>query len=210
MRSPDPEYRAKWERILQAYSEAVAAPEEVIMLFQDEFTYYRKAEISNQWQTKGAEIAKVIHKHGPNTKARIAATLNAVTGKLTYLQRNKIGVDELAKFYQQVRLAYPDAKVIYLVQDNWPVHKHDQLIEQLETDGISPLFLPTYASWLNPIEKLWRWLRQEVLHNHQLSHQFKSLRKKVVEWLEAFVDESIELLIYVGLLSKAEVDLYQY
>ena len=27
---------------------------------------------------------------------------------------------------------------------------------------IEPVWLPTYAPWLNPIEKLWRWLRQEV------------------------------------------------
>ncbi|MBE2197018.1 MAG: transposase, partial [Anaerolinea sp.] len=35
---------------------------------------------------------------------------------------------------------------------------------------IAPLFLPTYASWLNPIEKLWRWLRADVLYNHDLAH----------------------------------------
>jgi transposase len=28
---------------------------------------------------------------------------------------------------------------------------------------ITPVWLPTYAPWLNPIEKLWHWLRQAIL-----------------------------------------------
>ncbi|MBK9335612.1 MAG: transposase [Lewinellaceae bacterium] len=29
-------------------------------------------------------------------------------------------------------------------------------------------FLPTYASWLNPIEKVWKMLKQDLVHNHPL------------------------------------------
>jgi hypothetical protein len=31
---------------------------------------------------------------------------------------------------------------------------------------LQSVWLPTYAPWLNPIEKLWRWLRQDVLKMH--------------------------------------------
>ena len=34
--------------------------------------------------------------------------------------------------------------------------------------------LPTYASWCNPIEKLWRQLRQELLHLHRFADRFRS------------------------------------
>jgi transposase len=30
------------------------------------------------------------------------------------------------------------------------------------------MFLPSYSPELNPVEKLWRWLRKEVTHKHLL------------------------------------------
>jgi len=87
-----------------------------------------------------------------------------VTGRVTYIQRSQVGVAALVLFYKQIRAAYPEAKVIYLVQDNWPVHKLPEALQAAAEQRLTPLFLPTYATWLNPIEKLWRWLKQEVLH----------------------------------------------
>lgn len=203
--SPDPEYRAKWQQILSAYQEAVTHPEEVILLFQDEFTYYRRADIRQSWQRGGQRQQRRQQRAGANTKARITAVLNALTGQVLYRQRNKIGQKELIEFYGQIRAAYPHLKRIYLVQDNWPVHKLPPVLQAATDHNLSLLFLPTYASWLNPIEKLWRWLRQDVLHDHDLSHNFKQLRREVVEFLKRFADASLELLHYVGLLSEQEL-----
>jgi hypothetical protein len=60
--------------------------------------------------------------------------------------------------------------------------------------------LPTYASWTNPIEKLWRKLRQEVLHLHRLADRLEELRAAVRRFLDRFAHSSLELLCYVGLL----------
>ena len=80
------------------------------------------------------------------------------------------------------------------------------MLQAADLNNLSLLFLPTYASWLNPIEKLWRWLRQDILHNHELSHSFKELRQQVAQWLAQFEADSFHLLHYVGLLSKDELD----
>jgi hypothetical protein len=121
--SPDPQYRTKWEQILSAYQEAVTQPDEVILLFQDEFTYYRRADIRQSWQRGGQQQQRRHQRPGTNTKARITAVLNALTGQVLYRQRHKIGQKELREFYAQIRAAYPYLKRIYLVQDNWPIHK---------------------------------------------------------------------------------------
>lgn len=205
VKSPDPEYRAKWQRVLAAYEEVLSDPEQVVLLFQDELTYYRRAKLRQSWQGAGRPKR---HPHQPrrNTQARVTAVLNALTGKVVFMQRYKVGVQELVKFYALVRAAYPDVQRIYLVQDNWPIHKLPEVLAAASEHNLSLLFLPTYASWLNPIEKLWRWLRQEVLHNHSLSHDFKQLRELVVDFLQQFADGSKKLLHYVGLLSKEELD----
>lgn len=205
VKSPDPDYRAKWYQVLAAYEEAVRHPGEVVLLFQDEFTYYRRAELHTTWQGAGRP-GRHYHKTGANTKARVTAVLDALTGRVLFLQRTKIGKKELPVFYGMIRAAYPDARRIYLVQDNWPTHKLPEVTRAAEAHNLTLLFLPTYASWLNPIEKLWRWLRQDVLHNHPLSHEFKQLRHQVEHFLQQFTHGSLHLLHNVGLLSKEELD----
>jgi hypothetical protein len=205
VQSPDPAYRLKWQRVLAAYAEAVAHPEEVVLLFEDELTYLRRAVIHPTWQYRGRR-QRHHHKTGNNTQARVGAVLNALTGQVLFLQRSKVGKEELDKLYALVRQTYPQAKRIYLVQDNWPVHYSTTVLAAAKAHDLTLLFLPTYASWLNPIEKLWRWLRQDILHSHHLSHDFKQLRAQVADFLRQFAHGSFQLLYYVGLLSRPELD----
>jgi transposase len=67
---------------------------------------------------------------------------------------------------------------------------------------IQMVALPTYAPWLNPIEKLWRKLKQDVLHLHRLSDDWEVLQQRVTTFLEHFAAGSLALLRYVGLLPK--------
>jgi hypothetical protein len=166
-----------------------------------------------------------------NTATRVAATLDVISGQVVWRQRRRVGVAELVALYQDVRAAYPDAERIWVIQDHWPVHWHADLLAALEPQQtrwpprrprdwpdqpsteaqqrwghlqlpIQLVFLPTYASWLNPIEKLWRWLKQTVLHLHQQAEDLPALRAQVAAFLSRFPPGSPEagaLLRYVGL-----------
>lgn len=202
IRSPDPNYRAKWQMVLRAYSEAVSHPERVLLLFMDELTYYRRPSKAPAYHRTGATQPRALEVAGPNTRTRLVAVLNAVTGQVTYLQRSKVGAEALVLFYAQIRSVYPEATRIYVAQDNWPVHKLGLVNQALHLHQLTPLYLPTYASWLNPIEKLWRWLKQEVLHLHRLAFQLQELRHQVIFFLDQFKNGSDDLLRYVGLLSE--------
>lgn len=200
--SPDPAYQEKWRRILRAYQEALEHPGEVAILFMDELTYYRHPSKSRAHHRRGKSQPLAREAPRANTQTRVVAVLNGVTGRVTYLQRSKVGKEGLQAFYALVREAYPEAKRIYIVQDNWPTHKLPEVLSTMEAYGLTPLFLPTYASWLNPIEKLWRWLKQEVLHLHPLADDLEQLRKQVAEFLDRFTNGSDDLLRYVGLLAN--------
>jgi transposase len=102
-------------------------------------------------------------------------------------------------FATQLREAYPHAQTIYVVLDNWPTHTSPQALAAFAAQGLTPLFLPTYASWLNPIEKLWRWLRQDILHLHDCATDLATLRQHVRDFLDQFATGSTDLLRYVGL-----------
>ena len=200
----------------------------LVLLYQDEMSYYRQPTLAQAWAGQGCgghHQGLARQSHRSNTRARLGGCLNALTGQVHFRQRSKMGVDQLLGLYRAVVAAYPEAETIYLVQDNWPVHFHPRLLAQLEPQqwpwpfyvpaewqkmaAVAPatdplplqlLCLPTYASWLNPIEQLWRLLRQEVLHLHRMSDAWGELKQRVAAFLEQFLDGSMALLRYVGLL----------
>jgi transposase len=198
--SPDPDYRRKWKAILQAFTDATNHPEEAVIVFLDEFSYYRQPTLAHAYHPTGKTLPYARQVVRSNTRTRLIAVLNGLSGKVTYLQRSKIGSLALQDFYALVRTAYPQTKRVYVVQDNWPVHKLPAVLQSMQNNDLTPLFLPTYASWLNPIEKLWRWLRQDVLHLHSLAHDLETLRAQVRNFLDAFSLGSDPLLRYVGFL----------
>lgn len=199
--SPDPDYHAKWRAILQAFWAAAERPGQVEILFLDELTYYRRPTKAPAYHRRGQSQPKAQEAARANTQTRLVAVLNGWTGRVTYLQRSRIGHQALIAFAAQVRAAYPQAQTVYLVQDNWPTHKLPEVLHALVQHGLTPLFLPTYASWLNPIEKLWRWLKQDILHLHTWADDLDRLRQQVIEFLDQFAHGSESLLRYVGLLS---------
>lgn len=118
---------------------------------------------------------------------------------MVWTAASKMGVRGLRRFLEKLGAAYPGRRV-YLVWDNWPTHRHPDVLAKAEELGIKVLWLPTYAPWTNPIEKLWRWVRQEAVHHHRLSERWEELKGRVAAFLGRFCDGSPEFLRYVGLL----------
>lgn len=223
--SPDPNYEAKVSLIQLALLRARYAPERFIFLYQDEFGFSRQPTLSWDYEATGSDRPLARRSHHADTEFHGVGALNAVTGQVIYRQQSHINLHCLTAFYTAVRDAYPTAEVIYIAQDNWPVHFHPDLLAHLQPQAfpfppklppnwpttssvrvahdplpIVLLSLPTYASWLNPIEKLWRWVRQRVLHLHRLSDNWLALKQAVIDFMAQFVFGSTDLLRYVGLL----------
>ena len=70
---------------------------------------------------------------------------------------------------------------------------------------IKPVWLPTYAPWLNPIEKLWRWVRQDILKMHRWVEDWPQVKQLVRAFLNQFEHGSFDLLRYVGLVGKGKL-----
>jgi transposase len=202
--SPDPAYDAKWRRILQAYAEALYHPEQAVLLFADELTYYRRPTLKRLWQRQGKQVRHHLSPRAANTRTRLAGAVEVVQGHLYSEQRSTIGRKALCTWLKSLRQAYPPPKRLYLVWDNWPTHAHPDVMQAANKLEITLLFLPTYASWLNPIERLWRWLRADILHNFEPADDLPTLRAHVLAWLEQFAQPSPLLLYRIGLGSKPD------
>jgi transposase len=229
--SPDPHYVEKLADIVQALEQAVHSEGRIVIAFADEFTFYRQPSIARDYHLVGSVHQPLAHRsHRSNSNGRIIGGLNAVNGKTTSLLTSKVTLSQMVNFFQALREAYPQAETIYLVVDNWPIHYHPDVLAALEQQRtpwelkvpaswpteasrkakrlnlpIQLLPLPTYASWCNPIEKLWRWLKQELLHLHTYADDWQTLKQKVKEFLDRFRKGSKELLRYVGLTPNSKL-----
>jgi len=205
--SPDPEYTSKVAHLYQCLREAALAPEEIVFLFMDEMGYYRWPAPAADWAPVAPNPAPVAQRGGGNNRQwRIIGTLNALTGQVDYVEDYIVGRQKVIAMYHHLDQVYPHARRIYVAQDNWSIHKHPDVLNALTVlPRIEPVWLPTYAPWLNPIEKLWRWLRQDVLKMHRLAGDWEELRRRVNAFLDQFASGSQELLHYVGLLGDGKL-----
>jgi transposase len=204
LQSPDPDYMAKRAAAQDCLRQARQDPTHTVTLYLDEVSYYRQPTLASCWWPAGAgEQAPAQLSQASNTRRRIVGALDAVSGQVLTQEGFKIGVEKLAAFYGLMRQRYPEAQTIYVIQDNWPVHFHPAVRAAAEAHRIQMVALPTYAPWLNPIEKFWRKLKQEVLHLHRWSDQWDRLQERVKVFLENHAAGSAALLRYVGLLPEA-------
>lgn len=205
--SPDPDYLAKFEHLLECLQEAAAHPGQVELLFLDEMGYYRWPSEARSWGENAPAPAPLAERDGPNNKQwRLIGALNALTGRVDYLDAYIIGREKVGRFYHQLVHAYPDAKRLYVVEDNWSIHHNPEVLAVLSAlPQIEVVWLPTYAPWLNPIEKLWRWLREQVLSLHRLAGDWEMLRERVNAFLDQFAEQSQALLHYVGLSGEGRL-----
>lgn len=227
--SPDPDYDAKVAYAAGLVALARASGGRVVTLYGDECGFYRQPTLAQAWEEQGSRQPLARRSYRANTLTRLVGLLDVVDGRLVYRRRAKIGLTELVSLYRHLPVLYPQAQRFYVILDNWPVHFHPDVLVALEPQEnpwpkhlpdnwptqanpsavrryahlhlpIQLVPLPTYAPWTNPIEKVWRQLKGEVLHLHRLADRLDDLRTQVDHFLDGFANGSLELLRYVGLL----------
>lgn len=194
------------------------------LLFLDEVSYARQPDVAAAYHPvpEGQPFAHLSHRS--NDVFRVVGTVDACSGRVCFLLRKKITVATLRNFYVALVAAYPQAERIYLVVDNWPVHYHADLLAALGPQPYASEFvrprewsdtpraraprlnlpivlipLPTYASWLNPIEKLWGKSRREITHMHQQATDLDALKRRLTDFFTGFADGSASLLQTIGI-----------
>jgi transposase len=208
LHSPDAAYDRKLAWIQRGRQRARQEPTRLRLLFGDEFSLHRQPTLAPVYAPCGEEPTAPLSWRG-DTRYRYAGALDSVSGQVVWRAGTKIGVDGLGAFLRQLRAAYPQHRLL-LVWDNWPIHYHPTVLATAAGLDIELLWLPTYAPWENPIEKLWRWLKQDHLHQHRRADRWAELRQQVAEFLDRFATGSDPLLRYVGLLPDSVVKVHPF
>ena len=81
------------------------------------------------------------------------------------MNREQYNAAATISFFQKIEAAYPTKRKIHLFSDNAGYYKNKEVRKYLETSKIELHFLPPYSPNLNPIERLWKWMKERVVYN---------------------------------------------
>ena len=174
--SPDPEYVAKVAHLERCLREAVRWPQGVVVVvFLDEMGYYRWPEVVPDWQVVapgyrgGPPGAHGRADQPPAAPHRCAQRAHwpgglGLPGQLSGWPR--AGQRLLPAPRSDVYVGAAHLRRLVQLVD----HSHDDVTATLRhLPRLAPVWLPTCAPWLNPIEMLWHWWRRDVLTAHRLT-----------------------------------------
>lgn len=224
LHSPDPDYIAKRDHVREVVKEVSARADEEVV-YVDGVSVEYGPHLGPDWSPVGDTEPAVEAERLVKGRRTWMGALEPNRGEVITLSLARANRKGILRFFKRVRQAYRKAKRVWLVVDNHPVHFHPQVLAALEeqlwpwsyhTPPSWPTFdpatrvddplpiqlvpLPTYSPWLNPIEKLWRLLKQDLLLNNPWADKPKILCAEVQDFLDQFRNGSEELLRYVGLL----------
>lgn len=173
---------------------------EVLVVYQDEVTFYRQPSTGWLWSYMGRQQPKLNFSDKKNTMLRVIGGLNVRSGEVYYEMSTRVPVERFIMFLKNLSKKYKSFKRVYLVLDNWSVHCSERVLRAVKImKNIILLPLPTYAPYLNYIEKVWKWLRQTVSHAHPWSRNFDLFKKHISNALDRLNQkEEVDILKYTG------------
>lgn len=114
-----------------------------------------------------------------------------------------VNKDSVCDLIRAIRRKNPSEKHIYLVLDNAPYNRAKKVRALARKLKVKILYLPPYSPNLNPIERLWKFMKKKVLAN-QYFDDFDDFRISVMEFfrgirkyrseLETLITDNFQLM----------------
>lgn len=173
----DAEKASKQWLIAQALIES--GPE-TAFLYADESRIQLLPLIRSMWQWIGEQVR--IPTPGTNDSRAIFGALDIRTGRWSQLVRERMTKDDFLAFLEHLLVVYEEVPIV-LVVDNYSSH-HAAVVKAwlAAHDRLRLFYLPTYCSHLNPVERIWLQLKNQVAAN-RLYGSMSTLLKTVDSFL---------------------------
>jgi len=159
--------RQRRRRRLRKLQEVIArAGANEVVVYADEVDIDLNPKIGPDYMLRGQQ--KWVQTPGVNEKRYLAGALNIHGGRLTYSEWMNKSSDLFIGLLHELARAYPGARKIHVILDNYKIHKSQRTKLALAAlqGRIELHFLPPYCPDENRIERLWRDLHDNVTRNH--------------------------------------------
>ena len=119
--------------------------------------------LSSGWIRKGKEYE--VKTNSGRQRVNINGAIEMKTLNVVSRSCKRVNGSSMCDLLRAIRLKHPKARKIHLILDNAPYNKSNQVRDLARELKIKILYLPAYSPNLNPIERLWKFMKKEVMAN---------------------------------------------
>jgi len=182
----DNEKRKQWiqETILALYADKIKQGWRIF--YQDEVGFQTEGTLAYTWGLRGKRTE--VENYGRHGRINLIGAFELGTGTFYgVLTQFRVNAMRFRRFLCHLKREMQTDKIL-LICDNASFHKAKWLTEWIDTnkEWLRLEFLPAYSPDFNPIERLWRWIKSEHLHNRcwKSLADLKTYLEEVVEKIQ--------------------------
>jgi transposase len=152
------------ERLRLIRKKVQGLPADCAKLFEDETDLHLFPPLRAGWFKRGKPANVMIS--GWNAKRTVFGRIDVETGQRTFVVRTGICAPDFHETLRSIRQAYGDRKVALLLDkaSSHTAHASTDLAAELD---IELIWLPPRTTKINPMDRLWRWGKDNVCANWQ-------------------------------------------
>jgi len=168
-------------------------PEHEVFFF-DESRFGTHSRIGHGWFKTGSRTA--LKKKLGFRNFYLYTAASCINGKTFSLIAPYVNKECMNIFLQQMSQWLGDKKAL-IVMDQAGWHKSKELIIP---HNINIVFLPPYSPELNPVERLWQYIKDHVLKN-KIYDSLKSLENSLCQFINTITPETIKSICNVSYMT---------
>lgn len=156
--------KAHVERLLELFEQV--RREEITLVYIDESHFHRDLDYGYGWAPRGQRLWKVSGCPKLSERVNWYGAYDFSNGECLLWDGGWCDKTRTAEFLSEVAKWRAGKGKVVVIWDRAPWHIAGVAQARAEELGIELVFLPGYSPDLNPIERLWDWLRDEVTRGH--------------------------------------------
>lgn len=183
---------AKQEEFIEKYIGLVAdTPANEPILFMDSAHPTMATKVVCGWIKKGVD--KPIAQTASRTRVNVMGAIELASMKVESCRPDYVNAETTVAFFDQLKAAYPIAPSIHIILDQSGYHRSLLVREEALKRNIVLHFLPPYSPNLNPIERLWKVMNENV-RNNVFFTSAKHFRDAISEFFETTISKIAQSL----------------
>jgi transposase len=151
------EWLAEYEKLKQNL------PADETICFMDGVHPTHNVQPAYGWIQKG--VRKEIPANSGRSRINLSGVVDVIDHKVLVQEDKMLNADATISFFRKIEEAYPWKIRIHIFCDNARYYRNKAVTEYLRTSKVQLHFLPPYSPNLNPIERLWKWMKERVIYN---------------------------------------------
>lgn len=170
------QFQALYERMCQG---------EVVIIYLDEVHIHQDMEVAYNWSPVGEDNWVLSSSPGLSKRINWFGAYNFTDGDCFIWEDGPCNSANCMRFLTLLAKRLEDEKrQVVLIWDGASYHRSRKVRALAKKLGFNILPLPAYSPDLNPIEGLWKWMREDVTHHycHESLHQ---LRQRCLDFIDA-------------------------